>query len=123
MMRSAVRCAIAFCVLWITACATPAGEDTFDSFLRRIAVQCKPLIIGADDMGQAIQFNGLGAMPEHYNTFIAKTQALYGGGISQQVYRDSLIAFVGAGSYNTRSVDCIVAHLPPSTQSSASPAK
>ena len=49
-------------------------------------------------MGQAILFNGLGAMPDHYNTFIAKTQALYGGGISQQVYRDSLIAFVGEGS-------------------------
>ena len=123
MTRHALRCGMVFCALCIAACATPAGEDTFDAFLRRIAVQCKPLIIGADDMGQAILFNGVGAMPEHYNTFIAKTQALYGGGISQQVYRDSLVAFVGAGSYNTRSVDCIVAHLPPREQTSASPAK
>ena len=111
------------CVLGIAACATPTGEETFDSFLRRIAVQCKPLVIGADDMGQAILFNGVGATPDHYNTFIAKTQALYGGGVSQQVYRDSLIAFVGAGSYNTRSVDCIVAHLPPSLPGSQPPAK
>jgi len=74
-------------------------------------------------MGQAILFNGVGAIPERYNTFIAKTQALYGGGISQQVYRDSLVAFVGAGSYNARSVDCIVAHLPAREQSSTSPAK
>ena len=114
---------MALCVLGIAACATPAGGDTFDAFLQRIAVQCKPLIIGADDMGQAILFNGVGATPDHYNTFIAKTQALYGGGISQQVYRDSLIAFVGAGSYNARSVDCIVAHLPSSAQGGSSPPK
>ena len=121
MTTGVLRWAMALSVVCIAACATPAGEETFDSFLRRIAVECKPLVIGADDMGQAILFNGVGAMPDHYNTFIAKTQALYGGGISRQVYRDSLIAFVGAGSHNARSVDCIVAHLPPSTKGGQAP--
>src|SRR5215472_18613682 len=96
MTRCTAPCAMVFGVLCIAACATPAGEDTFDAFLHRVAVQCKPLIIGSDDMGQAILFNGVGAMPERYNTFIAKTQALYGGGISQQVYRDSLVEYVSA---------------------------
>ena len=71
-----------------------------------------PLIIGSDNMGQAIAQNGLGAIPENYNNFLGKTRALYGGAISPQIYRDSLTSFVGGGTYNQRSFDCIVARLP-----------
>ena len=98
----------------VGSCGSPSARDEFNAFLQRIAADCKPLIVGSDDMGQAIIFNGLGANPDRYNNFIAKTQALYEGGISQQAYRDSLTAFVGAGSRNARSFDCIAAHLPPS---------
>lgn len=115
--------AAALCVFVLCGCATPASSDSFDGFLQRIAAECKPLIIGSDDFGQAIVFNGLGAAPDHYNIFIARTQALYGGGISPQIYRESLTAFVGAGSYNARSFDCIVAHLPRSATPGAAPAK
>ena len=52
------------------------------------------------------------AVPENYNTVLGKTKALYGGAISPQVYRDSLTAFLGGGTYNQRSFDCIVARLP-----------
>ena len=120
-------------IRWIAVCATaiggvayaesvpPVGGDTFNAFLQRIAAECKPLVIGSDNMGEAITFNGLGAVPEHYNFFIARTEALYSGGISQKEYRDSLTAFVGAGSYNARSIDCIVAHLPATKQGQQSP--
>jgi hypothetical protein len=114
---------LALSVFSLCGCATPASGDSFDGFLRRIAAECKPLIIGSDDIGQAIVFNGLGAAPDHYNIFIARTQSLYGGGISPQIYRESLTAFVGGGSYNARSFDCIVARLPPSLQGSQPPAK
>ncbi len=98
--------------LAIGACAAPDQGDGFNAFLLKIAADCKPLVIGSDDMGQAIVFNGQGATRENYNNFLGKTSALYAGAISQQVYRDSLTAFVGAGSFNQRSFDCIVAHLP-----------
>ncbi|HYR00890.1 MAG TPA: hypothetical protein VET86_12650 [Casimicrobiaceae bacterium] len=98
--------------LTIGACAAPSQSDGFNAFLLKIAADCKPLVIGSDDMGQAIVFNGQGATRENYNNFLGKTSALYAGGISQQVYRDSMTAFVGGGSYNQRSFDCIVAHLP-----------
>lgn len=104
-------------------CATQGSGDGFNAFLQKIAADCKPLIIGSDNIGQAIVFNGLGAQPEHFNSFLAKTDALYHGGISQQVYRDSLTAFVGTGSYNARSFDCIVAHLPASPTAGPAPAK
>ncbi len=104
-------------------CATQGNGEGYDAFLQKIAVDCKPLIIGGDDIGQAIVFNGLGAQPEHFNIFLARTDALYHGGIPPQVYRDSLTAFVGTGSYNTRSFDCITAHLPGSPTAGAAPAK
>ena len=97
----------------VGACASSAAqEDGYNAFLQKIAADCKPLIIGNDNLGQAIQFNGLGALPENYNNFLAKTNALYGGGISSALYRDSLTAFLGGGSYNRASFDCIIAHLP-----------
>jgi hypothetical protein len=123
MARSAVAWVITLCGLAAGACATSTERDDFNAFLQRIAADCKPLVIGSDDMGEAIVFNGLGAVPERYNLFLAKTQALYGGAISQQVYRDSVTSFVGAGSRNARSFDCIVAHLPPSAQGGQAPAK
>src|ERR1700758_3301790 len=122
-VTTALRVFLVLCVFSLCGCAAPASGDSFEGFLRRIAAECKPLIIGSDDIGQAIVFNGLGAAPDHYNIFIARTQALYGGGISPQIYRESLTAFVGTGSYNARSFDCIVARLPPSSQVGQPPAK
>jgi hypothetical protein len=102
--------------------SSAANEDGYNAFLQKIAADCKPLIIGSDNLGQAILFNGLGALPENYNNFLGKTSALYGGGISAATYRDSLTAFLGGGSYNQASFDCIIAHLPP-TKPAPAPAK
>jgi hypothetical protein len=115
-MRAVVRAtrsaATALFVVALGGCASSPAGDGYNAFLQAIAAQCKPLIIGSDNMGQAIQFNGLGAQPENYNNFLGKTSALYSGGISPDVYRDSLTSFIGTGSYNKASFDCIIAHLP-----------
>ena len=122
-MNRAPRLLAVTAVVACLGCATHAGGDTYDAFLQRIAAECKPLIIGGDNMGEAITFNGVGAMPVNYTNFLTKTEALYRGGISPQVYRDSLTAFVGTGSYNARSFDCIIAHLPSGASAGAAPAK
>lgn len=111
--RSAKAIGATLLALAAVACASaPANEGGYNEFLQKIAADCKPLIIGSDNMGQAIVFNGLGATLDNYNNFLAKTSALYNAGISQAIYRESLTAFIGTGSYNRRSFDCIVAHLP-----------
>lgn len=103
----------AISILALAACASGSGSgDPYNAFLEKIAADCKPLIIGDDNIGQAIVFNGLGSTPEHYNTFLGQTSALYYGSIPPDVYRSSLTSFVGSGTYNARSLDCIVAHLP-----------
>lgn len=115
MTRSATKCILAALTLTTLAACGGGGatrDDGYNAFLEEIASACKPLIIGDDNMGQAIVFNGLGATQEHYNNFLGQTSALYRGGITPEIYRGSLTSFVGSGTYNAHSFDCIVAHLP-----------
>jgi len=115
MTGSAARLILAvFTLAALAACGGGGAtrDDGYNAFLEEIASACKPLIIGDDNMGQAITFNGLGATQEHYNSFLGQTSALFRGGITPDVYRGSLTSFVGSGTYNARSFDCIVAHLP-----------
>ena len=110
-----VRAMVAALLALATAsCASNSQESGFNSFLQTIAAECKPLIIGSDNIGQAIVFNGLGAQPENYNNFLGQTKALYNGSIPATAYRNALNSFLGGGSSNNRSYDCIVAHLPKS---------
>jgi hypothetical protein len=105
--------AVVVLVLTGVSCAAyNARQSDFSSFLNQLANDCKPLIIGSDNFGQAIIFNGLGAQPENWNNFLGKTQALYSGAIPPEIYRDSLTAFIGSGSYNAGSFACIIAHVP-----------
>lgn len=111
-------------MLALAACVSGSGSgDPYNAFLEKIAAECKPLIIGSDDMGQAIVFNGLGSTPEHYNTFLGQTSALYHGSITPDVYRASLTSFVGSGTGNARSFNCIIAHLPTGTATPSGSAK
>jgi hypothetical protein len=110
--RAKLTVVLALTVVLQLGCASTATQSDFQAFLQKIAVECKPLIIGSDDIGQAIIFNGLGAVPEHYNNFLGQTSALFGGSITPDTYRASLDAFLGSGSYNRRSFDCIIGHLP-----------
>jgi hypothetical protein len=104
----------ALLALAAVSCASNSQESGFNAFLQKIATDCKPLIIGSDNIGQAIVFNGLGAQPENYNNFLGQTKALYNGSIPDTSYRSALNSFLGGGSSNDRSFDCIVAHLPKS---------
>lgn len=94
------------------SCASSPQEDAYDAFLNKIAAACEPLIIGSDNIGQAIVYNGLGANMDNYTTFLRQTSALYEGSMSPAAYRKSLSVDLGGGSYNERSFNCIFAHLP-----------
>ena len=94
------------------SCASSPQEEAYDAFLNKIAADCEPLIIGSDNVGQAIVFNGLGASIDNYTSFLRATSALYEGSMSPVLYRKSLTHDLGGGTYNERSFDCIVAHLP-----------
>lgn len=95
------------------AICPPAGGSgaDYDVFLKRIAADCKPLIIGRDHMSQAILHAGMGVNVKNYHAFLSYTSRLYRGTLSELEYRRSLAAFLGAGGHNGPSSDCIAAHL------------
>ena len=102
-------------VLGLTAvsCAyDPAQRLAYNAFLKKIARDCKPLIIGPENLGEALIYDGVGVDPRNYEYFLDQTQALFSGSISPASYRDSLTAFLGPGTFNDRSFQCIFAHLP-----------
>ena len=115
-MKAAIRfwkfAVLCFGLVALGCASTSRQHDAFGQFLQTIAASCQPLIIGTDNMGQAIMFNGVGATPDDYNNFLGKTESLFRGGISPQIYRESLGAFLGAGRYNTASFNCIISYLP-----------
>jgi hypothetical protein len=95
------------------SCASGPERAGYEAFLNTIAEECKPLMIGSDNLGQAIIFNGVGgADPDHYHKFLSQTKGLYYGSTPPTIYRNSLTAVLGGGPYNDRSFECIVAHVP-----------
>lgn len=122
-LTNTIRPVATLLVAAVCACASSPGSDGFDAFLQKVAADCKPLIIGTDNMGQAIVFNGLGASPDNYNNFLGQTKALYAGSIPPSTYRAAMTSFVGAGSYNQHSFECIEAHLPTSASAPAAQPK
>src|SRR5574340_940108 len=98
-------------VVVCAACASPAEKAANEAFLDKIAEDCKPLIIGSENIGQALIFNGVGADPDKYHDFLSATKGLYYGNIPADVYRNSLTSQLGGGPHNDRSFNCIVAHL------------
>jgi len=100
--------------LAVCSSARAANAD-YNAFLKQIATGCQPLIIGRFNVGQAILHGGIGPNADHYNAFISYTRRLYRGTLTEAAYRNSLTAFIGPGTSNNRSFDCIVSHLPSSS--------
>jgi hypothetical protein len=88
-----------------------ASNADYNAFLTLIATNCKSLIIGRDNIGQALLHSGMGVDVDNYHKFLSYTSRLYRGTLSEPEYRRSLTAFLGAGTYNSRSYDCIATQL------------
>jgi hypothetical protein len=110
--RPAPWMVVALFVLGSVSCASQSEKAAYETFLNKIAQDCRPLIIGSENIGQALIFNGVGSDPDKYNNFLSKTAGLYYGSVPPQIYRNSLTAFLGSGTYSDRAFECIFAHLP-----------
>ncbi|HTS23509.1 MAG TPA: hypothetical protein VMN79_17090 [Casimicrobiaceae bacterium] len=94
------------------SCVVAPPQSDYDAFLAAVRHDCEPIILGSDNMGQAMLYNGFGVDADSYHSFANLTEALYYGKISPAMYVRSLTATVGWGSHNDRSFDCILGHLP-----------
>ena len=83
----------------------------FNAYVKQLATSCKPLQIGSQDLTEQIMMNDMGN--NDYNYFLDVTSKLYYNRMSQASYRQALVGFFGAGTYNDASFDCIFRTLPP----------
>jgi hypothetical protein len=99
----------------ITACAPDAVRSTqatgFNAYIKKLGEVCQPLLIGNADVGEWIRMNSMGV--DNYTYFIDVTSKLYYNRLSPASYRQAVTGFLGPGSSNERSFDCIIGNLPP----------
>ncbi len=99
----------------LSACAPDALRSRqatgFNLYLEQIAGACKPLVIGDRDVGEALVRGGL--YDADYNYFFDLTSRLYYGQTTREAYRTAVTGFFGPGASTAKSLDCIVATLPP----------
>ena len=105
--------AIALVGLANAAFAAPSPQDAaYNAFLQKIAVECKPLVIGNDNFSQAIIFNGQGADPSNYAIFLDRTKALFNGGMAPKEFRNSISFGADGGKFSDKAIECIINHVP-----------
>ena len=83
----------------------------FNGYIKKLGQVCQPLIIGSADVGEWIRMNSMGV--DNYNYFIDATSKLYYNRLTPAGYRQAVTGFLGPGSSNERSFDCIISNLPP----------
>jgi len=104
----AVACFIAGCAPDAYRSAQATG---FNAYIQKLGQVCKPLQIGDQDLSRKILEAPTG--DDNYIYFIDNTSRLYYNQLSPASYRQALVGFFGAGTYNDVSFNCIYNNLPP----------
>jgi hypothetical protein len=97
--------------LMVTGCAPDAFNNRaatgFNGYLNTIGRDCAPLLLGGQEMSEALQ---LGAGDNNYNFWLDATSKLYYQTLGPGNYRETITAFFGAG-YD-RAINCTISKLP-----------
>lgn len=97
------------------ACAPDAYRSReatgFNAYIQKIGQVCHPLQIGDQDITRYILEQATGE--NNYIYFLDNTSRLYYNRMTPQSYRQALVGFFGAGTYNEQSFNCIFLNLPP----------
>ena len=98
----------------VTGCAPDSVRSVqatgFNAYFQQLPMACKPLQIGSQDLTQQILMNDTGS--NDYLYFVDVTSKLYYNRMSPESYRQALVGFFGAGTYNDASFNCIFRTLP-----------
>ena len=102
----------------LAACAPDAGQSYkatgFNAFLDTVGNQCQPLWIGQQQLQQIDSQYAIG-WQSNFDVFLDNTSRLYYNRMSPADYRLAVqsIALTTTESRTNRSIDCIIAKLPP----------
>jgi hypothetical protein len=107
-LAMAVACLVAGCAPDAYRSAQATG---FNAYIQKLGQVCKPLQIGDQDISRKIWEQATG--DDNYIYFIDNTSRLYYNRLDPASYRQALVGFFGAGTYNDASFNCIFNNLPP----------
>jgi hypothetical protein len=112
LLRAAMLVASAMFAVGCAPDSVRSAQATgFNAYVKQLPTSCKRLQIGSQDLTEQIMNNEMGS--NDYNYFLDVTSKLYYNRMSQASYRQALVGFFGAGTYNDASFDCIFRTLPP----------
>ena len=119
-LAPATRLALAIAIAATTAACAPdsvrSSQATgFNAYIQKLGQVCRPLQIGSQDISRQILEQATGE--DNYVYFIDNTSRLYYNQLSPASYRQALVGFFGAGTYNEQSFNCIFNNLPPNRPS------
>ena len=109
----------------LAACAPDAWQNYkatgFNAFLDTVGNQCQPLWIGQQQLQQIDSQYAIG-WQSNFDVFLDNTSRLYYNRMSPADYRVAVqsIALTTTDSRTNRSIDCIIAKLPPDRSSKPS---
>jgi hypothetical protein len=83
----------------------------FNAYLQKLGQVCQPLLIGDANVGEWIRYGAVGN--NNYDYFVDATSKLYYNRLTPAGYRQAVVGFLGPGTPNDRSFDCIFRNLPP----------
>ncbi len=115
-MATVARVALATAVATtVIACAPDAYRSReatgFNAYIQKLGQVCHPLQIGDQDLSRMLMEKPTGE--QNYIYFVDNTSRLYYNRLTPQSYRQALVGFFGAGTYNDQSFNCIFLNLPP----------
>jgi hypothetical protein len=109
--RIAVAATLAATLAGCAPDAVRSVEATgFNAYMKKLGQVCQPLLIGSADVGEWIRMNDMSV--NNYNYFVDVTSKLYYNRLTQDGYRQAVVGFLGPGSSNERSFECIFRNLP-----------
>ena len=98
----------------LTGCAPDAmtrkPATDFNAYLDRIAVACKPMMLGKYDMSYRLQQKDM--YDDDANYFMDLTSRLFYQAVTPESYESGINGFFGGGATTNRSIDCIIVNLP-----------
>jgi len=110
--RITVATALAVATVSCAPDAVRSVEATgFNAYMKKLGQVCQPLLIGGADVGEWIRMNDMSV--NNYNYFVDVTSKLYYNRLTQAGYRQAVEGFLGPGTSNDRSFECIYRNLPP----------
>jgi hypothetical protein len=116
--RAWLACALALAIAPLAGCAPDAWQNYkatgFNDYLNVVQAECQPLWIGTMNL-QTFDASSVGGQGGNFDMLLDSTSRMYYNRITPAAFRESVqaLAMTSTDARTNRSIDCMIAKLPP----------